>query len=358
MNANLWDVPETPDEFSHGLTTERDPTPYELLLKEHRERHEAKLVGSHSAPTTESSDSDKRKPGERVIHATELPPQPGMKGGVQHTPGPKGKYKDPLRTLMKAMGLKTGPPPDVGEIKVKRGTVPKVEVHDARGVTVVPNPCKLSHCHPPTDAHGLQLSLPHRTCYVGGVSSGKSASLAATLGHCHSFKRYGKLFLMSPNNELIRDSEYGIVDEITCLDSWPELEFWNSQPPRCAIICDDVSWNLSKRGKPSQFELAERTCGAMSSHHPGGIDIYIAQQTMVGIIPPIRRLLSHFCLFPKRLSQDSYPMIARTTMLDKRTLQRAFDHCQGPHSFLLVTNVNDGRPRLRVDGYKEVPAYL
>eukprot|EP01043_Picozoa_sp_COSAG02_P092589 COSAG02_NODE_29190_length_574_cov_0.938947_2_plen_61_part_01 len=61
---------------------------------------------------------------------------------------------------MKAMGLKTGPPPDVGEIKVKRGTVPKVEVHDARGVTVVPNPCKLSHCHPPTDAHGLQLSLP------------------------------------------------------------------------------------------------------------------------------------------------------------------------------------------------------
>ena len=69
-------------------------------------------------------------------------------------------------------------------------------------------------------------------------------------------------------------------------------------------------------------------------------------------------IMSHFCLFPKRLSQDSYPMIARTTMLDKRTLQRAFDHCQGPHSFLLVTNVNDGRPRLRVDGYREVPAYL
>jgi hypothetical protein len=43
MNANLWDVPETPDEFSHGLTQERDPTPYEMLLKEHRERHEAKL---------------------------------------------------------------------------------------------------------------------------------------------------------------------------------------------------------------------------------------------------------------------------------------------------------------------------
>jgi predicted dehydrogenase len=43
MNTNLWDVPETPDEFSHGLTQERDPTPYEMLLKEHRERHEAKL---------------------------------------------------------------------------------------------------------------------------------------------------------------------------------------------------------------------------------------------------------------------------------------------------------------------------
>ena len=75
------------------------------------------------------------------------------------------------------MGLTAGPAPDVGEVKVKRGAVPKVQVHDARGVTVVPNPCKLSHCHPPPDAHGLQLSLPHHTCYVGGVSSGKSAAL-------------------------------------------------------------------------------------------------------------------------------------------------------------------------------------
>ena len=54
----------------------------------------------------------------------------------------------------------------------------------------------------------------------------------------------------------------------------------------------------------------------------------------------------------------TWEALHRTKLDLDHALQRAFDHCQGAHSFLLVTNVNDGRARLRVDGYKEVPAYL
>ena len=331
-------------------TESAEPTAYELLLRDARERAEARAQGAQRQNAPSEHDAG----GARIARATALA-RPGMDAPMRRN---RAAPKDPLRTLMKAMKLKAGPEAEIGETP-KRGKVPIVSCEEPRGVAVVPNPCKTSHCSPGVDDHGLALSLPHRTGYVGGVSSGKSAALIATLAHCHAFRRYAKIFLMSPNNELIRDSEYGVVDECECLEEWPELTFWNDQPARVALICDDVSWALSKRGKPSQMELAERTCGAMSSHHPGGIDIYIAQQTMTGIVPAVRRLLSHWALFPKRIAQDTHPQIARTLMLDKGTLQRAFDACDsGPHSFLLVSNVQDGRPRLRVDGWREVAAFL
>ena len=66
---------------------------------------------------------------------------------------------------------------------------------------------------------------------------------------------------MSPNNEAVRTGEYGIIDEITCLDHWPELKYWEERPGRKCLIVDDIGWGLSKRGSPSQFELADRTVG-------------------------------------------------------------------------------------------------
>ena len=71
---------------------------------------------------------------------------------------------------------------------------------------------------------------------------------------------------MSPNNEAVRDGEYSIIDEITCLDHWPELKYWD-KPGRKCLIVDDIGWGLSKRGSPSQFELADRTVGHISSHN-------------------------------------------------------------------------------------------
>ena len=68
------------------------------------------------------------------------------------------------------------------------------------------------------------------------------------------------------------------------------------------MIIDDLSWGLSKKGAPSQWELADRICGHVSSHHEGGLSIFVAQQTHTGIPPNIRRLMSHWFLFPRMLT--------------------------------------------------------
>eukprot|EP01049_Picozoa_sp_SAG25_P004495 SAG25_NODE_284_length_10400_cov_5.110475_14_plen_70_part_00 len=49
------------------------------------------------------------------------------------------------------------------------------------------------------------------------------------------------------------------------------------------IIDDRHLADLSRKGNPSQRELADRVCGHLSSHHPGGLSIFIAQQTTGGI---------------------------------------------------------------------------
>ena len=51
-----------------------------------------------------------------------------------------------------------------------------------------------------------------------------------------------------------------------------------------------------------EYELADRICGHVSSHHQGGLTIMIAQQTHTGIPPNIRRLMSHWFLFPRRIA--------------------------------------------------------
>ena len=58
---------------------------------------------------------------------------------------------------------------------------------------------------------------------------------------------------MSPNNETVRKGEYGVLDEVTCLDHWPTLDYFASRPGRSVLIVDDLAWNLSKKGSPSQY---------------------------------------------------------------------------------------------------------
>ena len=79
---------------------------------------------------------------------------------------------------------------------------------------------------------------------------------------------------------------------------------------RTALICDDISWQLSKRGEPSQYALAERCLGYMRSHKKGTMDIYIGQQQIYGLPPQLRKLVSTWFIFPKRTSPTTHTALA------------------------------------------------
>jgi hypothetical protein len=141
---------------------------------------------------------------------------------------------------------------------------------DPRGVTKIQNPQKKGHCLPDKDSHGLVLPTYSRLLCCGGVSSGKSMTAACVVGQCHAWIPFDKVFLMSPNNEECSKGEWGLID-LECLDSFPTMEWWSKQPPRCCLILDDISWSLSKKGGSgkSQAALADRTMGFLASHHGG-----------------------------------------------------------------------------------------
>ena len=106
-------------------------------------------------------------------------------------------------------------PPTVSNSKV---------VEDRRGTVYIENPQKDSHCSPPDGCHGLVLPNPSRVGYLGGVSSGKTCAILNTIGQCHAWKPFKHVYLMSPNNETVRKGEYGVLDDVTCLDHWPTLD--------------------------------------------------------------------------------------------------------------------------------------
>eukprot|EP01048_Picozoa_sp_COSAG05_P005424 COSAG05_NODE_322_length_11414_cov_47.115510_3_plen_118_part_00 len=81
----------------------------------------------------------------------------------------------------------------------------------------------------------------------------------------------------------MQKGEYNLLD-VTPLEHFPTLDYFAQRPGRSALIIDDRHLHdLSKKGNPSQKELADRICGHVSSHHPGGLSIFIAQQTFVAI---------------------------------------------------------------------------
>jgi hypothetical protein len=104
------------------------------------------------------------------------------------------------------------------------------------------NPQKSSHCSPDEGCDGLVLPNPSRCAFIGGVSSGKTNALLCTLGHCHAWKPFKHIYLMSPNNETTRKGEYGLLDDVTPLDNFPELSYFVGRPGRSALIIDDLSW--------------------------------------------------------------------------------------------------------------------
>ena len=102
-------------------TTEgAEPTAYELLLRAARERAEARAQGGSRTSAPDESDAG----GRRIARATALA-RPGMDAPMRLSRRNRQTPKDPLRTLMKAMGLKAGPEAELGETP-KRGKVPIV----------------------------------------------------------------------------------------------------------------------------------------------------------------------------------------------------------------------------------------
>ena len=239
---------------------------------------------------------------------------------------------------------------------------------DPRGAVSLVNPQKTGHKLPDDKCHGLTLPTYSRTLLVGGVSSGKTTVANCTVGHCHSWVSFDKIFLMSPNNAETSTGEWGLID-LECLESFPTMEWWAKQPPRCLLILDDISWSLSKKGNPSQASLADRTLGYLASHHGGGkekdsqgkasgLQIIVCQQNWTMVPPNIRRLMSHFCLFPQRIDRSTVGHIARGVMVEKASLNKCFDFCVKDHDFLLISNIQDGRARVRHNGWRPVLGLL
>jgi hypothetical protein len=232
-----------------------------------------------------------------------------------------------------------------------------------RGCIKIENPQKKDHADPPEGAHGLCLANPARVAFIGGVGASKTTTLLNILARCAEWKPFEHIYLMGPSGclEGMQKGEYGLLD-VTPLDRFPPLDYFAGRPGRSALIIDDKHLaDLSKNSKngPSQRELADRVCGHVSSHHPGGLSIFVAQQTFVAIPPSIRRLMSHWVLFCNCIDRAAIPYIARGVMLEKSTLEKCFDFCtENPYDFLLVTNQPDGRPRVRVNGWRGVRGLL
>lgn len=223
------------------------------------------------------------------------------------------------------------------------------------GIIVVENPMKSKHAKPdPDTSHGLCIANPARVLVIGGCGASKTTTILNLLARGAEWKPWdGGLYLMAPTQD-VQKGEYGLVDTIF-LSEFPPLQYFKQRPGRAALIMDDIHLHeLSTKGKPSQAELLERICGHLSTHHDGGLSVFIAHQVWTGVPPKVRKLCSHFILFPQRIARDSIGHIARGVLLEKKTLERCCDMCTGPYDFLLITNEPDGRARVRRNGIEDV----
>ena len=153
------------------------------------------------------------------------------------------------------------------------------------------------------------------------------------------WKPWEHIYLMAPTED-VQQGEYGLVDT-TFLKELPQLEYFKQRPGRSCLIMDDIHLHshstAKKDGAASQAELLERICGHMSTHHDGGLSVFIAHQVWTGIPPKVRKLASHIILYPQRIAKDSVGHIARGCLLSKGQLEALFDMCQGPYDFILIS---------------------
>ena len=130
--------------------------------------------------------------------------------------------------------------------------------------------------------------------------------------------------------------------------------------PECRMSLPDQNAlaqhvGLSTRGGvDSQRNRADRICGYVRTHK--NLSVYICQQMMVSVPPNIRRLASHFILFPNRISRESIPLMAKSCMIERKHMEQLFNWAieSGPYGFVLICNEPDGRSRVRINGNRDV----
>ena len=221
-------------------------------------------------------------------------------------------------------------------------------------IILVENPMKAKHAKPdPETAHGLCLANPCRVLVIGGCGASKTTTVLNSIARGAMWKPWdGGIYLMAPTKD-VQQGEYGLVDT-TFLEQLPQLEYFKQRPGRACLIMDDIHLHSHSTAKKdntaSQAELLERICGHMSTHHDGGLSVFICHQVWTGVPPKVRKLASHFILFPQRIAKDSVGHIARGCMMTKRQLEACFDMCSSAYDFLLITNEPDGRARVRING--------
>ena len=116
----------------------------------------------------------------------------------------------------------------------------------------------------------LRYSPAHRESDEICRSSGKTCALLNTIGQCHAWKPFKHVYLMSPNNETVRKGEYGVLDDVACLDHWPTLDYFALNS---VLIADDLNYYMVcpniKRQRETQGIRHMATPGATGLHHLG-----------------------------------------------------------------------------------------
>ena len=322
---------------------EPEPTEYEQMVQQKREETMLRQqIRKHG-------EDELRGGGEKTDNGA-------VRSFTLKAPGANVAKKDaktpPLRDLMKQMGLQPGAPIDSCCTKAGDAKVATIgDDWDKRGTAPLKNPQKRWALKPEQGAHGLCLPAGHCTAAVGSISSGKSTTLQSCLAQNHAQWRYDNVWLMHPDSDAALQGEYGLCTDTKCLPHFEQMDWWaNESPGRTALVIDDVALNaLSKRGADkSQQALADRTLGYLRSHKDHSMDIYIGTQHIYNLPPALRKYVSTWLLFPKRISPSTYGAIATATMLDKSTLKRLLSFVDTDYGFVLVNNLNDGRARVRV----------
>jgi hypothetical protein len=347
-----YDAVHPDDDATGGL----EASPYEIACQKYFEEQElARQVKRHGEDALRGGQAAKTDSG--AVRALQLQP----KG---HTPT-RASWKDPLRDLMTQLEMKPGVDIETVALPDSKGKVPKLGKYDRRGIAPLENPQKRWDLPVPEGAHGMVQRPGSCTGHIGSTSSGKTTSMCHQLAVNHATWRYDHVWLLHPDSDAALAGEYALCKGdgvgMKALPHFPTMEWLaENSAGRTAIVIDDYPLQTlaTKGADKSQKTLADRLLGYYRSHAPKSCDILIGTQQIFNVPTNLRRYVTCWCVYPRRVSPQTYNAIAQVCQLDKHTLTKCLQFCEGDYSFLLVSLVGDPRGRVRVNGWRAVHGIL